>query len=82
MKIRAIGQWSSSMQGSVEDGQILEVDPFLAEQYIQRGYAMAYETKVEPIRPKSIGENATSSPAAPVAQAKKKQGKQKATESL
>jgi len=80
MKVIAIGQWSSTMQGSVEDGQILEVDPFLAEQYIQRGYAKAYETKVEPIRPKSPAENATSSPAGQAVPAKKKPGKPKATE--
>lgn len=80
MKIKAIGQWSSTMQGSVEDGQILDVDPFLAEQYIQRGYAMPYETKVEPIRPKSVEESAISSPAAQAAPAKKKPGRPKATE--
>jgi hypothetical protein len=49
MKIKAIGQWSSEAIGNVTDGQIIELDPFLAEQFIQRGYAVqvdGYETKV------------------------------------
>jgi hypothetical protein len=49
MKIKVIGQWSSEDFGNVTDGDVLEIDPFLAEQFIQRGYAYAvntYETKV------------------------------------
>lgn len=49
MQIKAIGQWSSEMTGNVVDGDILEIDPFLAEQFIQRGYAVQtgnYETKI------------------------------------
>jgi hypothetical protein len=49
MKIKVIGQWSSETIGNVTNGQIIELDPFLAEQFIQRGYASAlntYETKV------------------------------------
>jgi hypothetical protein len=80
MKVIAIGQWSSTMQGSVEDGNILDVDPFLGEQYIQRGYAKEYETKVDPIRPKLPAENATFLPVGQAAPAKKKQNKLKVTE--
>lgn len=49
MKIKVIGQWSSEDFGNVTDGDVLDLDPFLAEQFIQRGYASAvntYETKV------------------------------------
>lgn len=49
MLIKVIGQWSSELTGNVVDGDTIDVDPFLAEQYIQRGYATAvntYETKV------------------------------------
>jgi len=49
MQIKVIGQWSSEVIGNVTDGDILNLDPFLAEQFIQRGYAVqhgAYETKI------------------------------------
>lgn len=49
MRIKVIGQWSSDGVGNVTDGDIVDIDPFLAEQFIQRGYAVAvgeYETKV------------------------------------
>jgi hypothetical protein len=49
MKVKVIGQWSSEMTGNVIDGDILDLDPFLAEQFIQRGYvaqAGDYETKI------------------------------------
>jgi hypothetical protein len=44
MKIKVIGQWSSETIGNVTNGQIIELDPFLAEQFIQRGYASAVNT--------------------------------------
>jgi hypothetical protein len=76
MKIKAIGQWSSEVIGNITDGQVLEVDPFLAEQFIQRGYAVAvegYETKVVRETPKvgsvplasGLDSDASLSPAAP-----------------
>lgn len=49
MRIKVIGQWSSDGVGNVTDGDVVDIDPFLAEQFIQRGYAVAigeYETKV------------------------------------
>lgn len=49
MRVKAIGQWSSEITGNVVDGTILELDPFLAEQFIQRGYVAQvgdYETKI------------------------------------
>jgi hypothetical protein len=76
MKIKVIGQWSSDLIGNVSDGDVVEVDAFLAEQFIQRGYAMAtdgYETKVVRQQPK-VGDvplvsgpdnDASLSPAAP-----------------
>ena len=65
------------MLGNIEDGQILDIDSFMADQFIARGYARAYETKVEPIRPKPAEENATFSPAAQPVPQQKKQTKQK-----
>lgn len=49
MQVKVIGQWSSEMTGNVVDGEILDLDPFLAEQFIQRGYVIQagnYETKI------------------------------------
>jgi hypothetical protein len=76
MKIKAIGQWSCEIIGNVTDGDILDLDPFLAEQFIQRGYAKqieGYETKIIRQTPQ-VGDvplasgpvsDASSSPAAP-----------------
>jgi hypothetical protein len=76
MKIKVIGQWSSEQIGNVTDGDIIEVDPFLGEQFVQRGYAsvvQGYETKVVRHQPR-VGDvplasgpvsDASSSPAAP-----------------
>lgn len=77
MKIKVIGRWSSETLGNVEDGDILDIDAFVAEQYIQRGYAVSaegYETKVVRQTPRAIsdvplasgqGSGASLSPVAP-----------------
>ena len=81
MKIKAIGQWSTEMLGNVSDGDILDLDPFMAEQFIQRGYAAPlnpYETKVVKQTPvvgdvplaSGPGNDVSSSPAAPASQPK------------
>lgn len=79
MKVTVVGQWSSDRFGNVQDGDVLEVDDFMAEQLIGRGYVKRYETKVEPTFPKSAQENATSLPAARPArkETKPKQSKAK-----
>jgi hypothetical protein len=80
MQVKAIGQWSSDRYGNVQDGDILEIDDFMAEQFIARGYVTRYDTKVHPTFPKSAAENATSLPVDQPVQkeVKRKQSKAKA----
>lgn len=63
-KYVVLGRWYSSGIGMVEDGQVLELDPFLGDQFISRGYVRHYEIKPEPVHPLVSGpeNDATLSP--------------------
>jgi hypothetical protein len=81
MKIIVIGEWSSTITGNVQDGEILDLDDFLADQFITRGLAKSFkEVSVEVAKKLDAGQvsDAGSSQAAQAAPRRGRPAKSKA----
>jgi hypothetical protein len=46
MEIKALRTINSNHYGQISKNQVVEMEEFIAEQYIQQGIAVAYSTKV------------------------------------
>lgn len=56
MKVIAVGQWSNTKIGNVDDGDLLDLDEGLAQHMLDRGYVRRYEVKPEPVIPLAPGQ--------------------------
>lgn len=46
MEIKALRTITSNIYGPIAENQVIELDDFIAEQYISQGFAVEYQTKV------------------------------------